>query len=169
MVDHKGGGTGVTAERTGTGDILDGTRWQPWFAALAKRLERVVVLNRSWESAVTPSLLQQTPSAPKPPVGIFLDPPYLTDDRDASLYHGDADADAVARAAYEWAVAHGEHFRIAYACHAGDFPVPDGWQFETLSFAGIRDPERRQKRDLMMFSPACRGQLSLLDSPLGGP
>ena len=40
--------------RRGTGDILDGSRWQPWFAALAKRLERVVVLNRSWESAVTP-------------------------------------------------------------------------------------------------------------------
>ena len=72
-----GQGEGVQAQRVGfagsnetvfTGDILDGSRWAPWFAALAKRLERVVVLNRSWESAVTPSLLQQTPSAPKPPV-----------------------------------------------------------------------------------------------------
>ena len=88
---------GSTSEPRFTGDILDGSRWQPWFAALAKRLERVVVLNRSWESAVTPSLLQQTPSAPKPPVGIFLDPPYLTHDRDDTLYQGDAQADDVAR------------------------------------------------------------------------
>ena len=65
-----------------------------------------MVLNRSWESAVTPSLLQQTPSAPKPPVGIFLDPPYLTHDRDATLYQGDDQADDVARAALAWAVEH---------------------------------------------------------------
>ena len=67
-----------------------------------------MVLNRSWESAVTPSLLQQTPSAPKPPVGIFLDPPYLTHDRDATLYQGDAQADDVARKALAWAIEHGD-------------------------------------------------------------
>ena len=118
-----------------TGDILDGSRWAPWFAALAKRLERVVVLNRSWESAVTPTLLQQTPSAPKPPVAIFLDPPYLTHDRDQTIYHGDEDADAVARAALAWAVEHGDRYRIAYACGAKHFDVPDR--------LAIGDPELR--------------------------
>ena len=165
---------GVDARRPGTGDILDGSRWAPWFAALAKRLERVVVLNRSWESAVTPTLLQQTPSAPKPPVAIFLDPPYLTHDRDQTIYHGDEHADAVARAALDWATGpinadrpelgtHGDHYRIAYACGAGHFDVPPGWQSETLNFAGVRDETRRDaQRDMVMFSPACVGQMAML-------
>ena len=76
------------------------------------------MLNRSWESAVTPTLLQQTPSAPKPPVAIFLDPPYLTHDRDQTIYHGDEDANEVARAALKWAIEHGDRYRIAYACGA---------------------------------------------------
>ena len=158
------GGSGVSATQVGrSGDILDGSRWQPWFAALAKRLERVVVLNRSWESAVTPSLLQQTPSAPKPPVGIFLDPPYLTHDRDDTLYQGDAQADDVARKALAWAIEHGDTYRIAYACGADHFEVPDGWESQSLSFAGIRDEARRAKqKDCVMFSPACQGQLVML-------
>ena len=121
------------------------------------------MLNRSWESAVTPSLLQQTPSAPKPPVGIFLDPPYLTHDRDATLYQGDAQADDVARKALAWAIEHGERYRIAYACGAEHFDVPDGWESQSLSFAGIRDEARRAKqRDCVMFSPACTGQMVML-------
>ena len=180
FIHNAGRAQGIQAQRFGeqgnaghhahTGDILDGSRWAPWFTALAKRLERVVVLNRSWESAVTPTLLQQTPSAPQPQVGIFLDPPYLTHDRDDTIYHGDAEADAVAQAAYEWATGwlnddrpelgrRGDHYRIAYACGADHFEVPDGWHAETLSFAGIRDPERNAKQqDMVMFSPACVGQ-----------
>lgn len=163
---HVGGyssGQGVQPfQNGGTGDILDGTRWAPWFAALAKRLERVVVLNRSWESAVTPTLLQQTPSAPKPPVAIFMDPPYLTHDRDQTIYHGDEDADDVARAALKWAIEHGDKYRIAYACGASHFDVPEGWHAETLNFAGVRDETRRvAQRDMVMFSPACIGQQSL--------
>ena len=118
-----------------------------------------MVLNRSvGVRRYAQSLLQQTPSAPKPPVGIFLDPPYLTHDRDATIYQGDAQADDVARKALAWAVEHGERYRIAYACGAAHFDVPDGWQPETLSFAGIRDEVRRAKqRDMVMFSPACVG------------
>ena len=152
------------ARRSEEGDILDGSRWQPWFAALAKRLERVVVLNRSWESAVTPSLLQQTPSAPKPTVGVFLDPPYLTHDRDDTIYHGDADADDVAQAAWAWALEHGERYRIAYAGGADHFETPEGWQKHTLSFGGIRDADRKAaQQDACHGSPlACVGQMSLL-------
>ena len=157
-------GQGVQAQRVGfqgspdhvlTGDILDGSRWQLWFAALAKRLERVVVLNRSWESAVTPSLLQQTPSAPKPPVGIFLDPPYLTHDRDNTIYQGDEQADDVARKALAWAVEHGDKYRIAYACGAAHFDVPDGWEAQSLTFAGIRDEARRAKQPATVLDPFC--------------
>ena len=129
-----------------------------WFRAIQERLKGVIVLNRSWESALTPTLLMHTPTAPKPPVGILLDPPYLTVDRQSELYGSDADGSSsdVATAAYQWAIANGERFRIAYCCHEGDFPVPDGWTFITASFGGVKDAERRASRqDMVMFSPLC--------------
>ena len=97
------------------------------------------MLNRSWESALTPTLLMHTPTAPKPPVGILLDPPYLTIDRQSELYGSDADGSSsdVATAAYQWALANGERFRIAYCCREGDFLVPDGWSFITASFGVV--------------------------------
>ena len=38
-----------------------------------------------------------------------------------------------------------------------------GWQAETLNFAGVRDETRRDaQRDMVMFSPACVGQMAML-------
>ena len=145
-------GRGVNAQRTTRPDLVS------WFRAIQERLKGVIVLNRSWESALTPTLLMHTPTAPKPPVGILLDPPYLTVDRQSELYGSDADGSSsdVATAAYAWAIANGERFRIAYCCHEGDFPVPDGWTFITASFGGVKDVERRASRqDMVMFSPMC--------------
>ena len=122
--------------------------------ALSDRLSEVVILNRDWKSAVTPTLLQHTRTAPKPPVGIFLDPPYLLAGRQ-KLYDNDV-TDDPARDAYQWALEHGDTYRIAYAAHEGDFPIPDGWEVLTRTFGGINDQERCEaKRDLIMFSPAC--------------
>ena len=120
-------GQGVNAQRTTRPDLVD------WFRAIQERLKGVIVLNRGWESALTPTLLMHTPTSPKPPVGILLDPPYLTTDRQSELYGSDADGSSsdVATAAYAWAIANGDRFRIAYCCHEGDFPVPDGWTFIT--------------------------------------
>ena len=133
----------------------------PWFRAIAARLSRVIILNRSWESAVTDSVLQQTPSSPKPTVGLFFDPPYrTTGGRSTGLYQGDKAgiSDDVAEASYAWAVEHGAKHRIAYACHAGDFDVPPGWTAETQGFSGHRDEAKKKTRDMVMFSPACVGQ-----------
>ena len=79
-IEPRGGGNGVQQQRTDLqGDgILDGSRLRPWFRAIAERLARCIILNRSWEWALTDSVLQQTPSSPKPQVGVFLDPPYRT-------------------------------------------------------------------------------------------
>ena len=41
------------------------------------------------------------------------------------------------------------------AAHEGDFTVPSGWTAQTETFAGIRDAKRRDRRDMIMFSPAC--------------
>lgn len=49
----------------------------------------------------------------------------------------------------------GDKYRIAYCCHAGDFPVSAGWTTITSTFGGIQLESRRGKQDLIMFSPAC--------------
>ena len=78
------GGNGVSMQRIGSDrhggespfpdahGILDGSRLRPWFRAIAERLARVIILNRSWESALTDSVLQQTPSSPKPRLACSL-------------------------------------------------------------------------------------------------
>ena len=185
LVMRTGGGTGVSQQREGFRERVNLTDKRPlvyqhiggpgvspqrvtasridqlvhWFALLQERLAAVVVLNRGWESAVTPTLLMHTPTSPKPPVGIFLDPPYRTDTgRRVTLYDSDilGNSDDVAERAYAWAVEHGGIYRIAYACHEGDFPVPPGWDSLSRPFGGIRTPNRRAKQqDMIMFSPAC--------------
>ena len=136
-----------------------GARLRPWLHELAARLKGVIVLNRSWESAVTPSVLAQTDSGSHPPVGILLDPPYTTEGRDAAVYGSPMLTARVMRwprQAWTWAQAHGDRYRIAYCCHEGDVAVPDVWTSETQSFSGIRTATRREdRRDQILFSPAC--------------
>ena len=164
MAAVSSGGKGVSAQRDLHGDgILDGSRLRPWFRAIAERLARVIILNRGWEWALTDSVLQQTPSSPKPQVGVFLDPPYRTQRKDGGkrstgLYQGDnaAASDAVAAATYAWALEHGDKYRVAYCMHEGDFPIPSGWTAETMGFSGHRDPAKKEKAvDQVIFSPCC--------------
>ena len=56
--------------------------------------------------------------------------------------------------AYEWAVDNGNKYRIAYACHEGDFPVPAGWDAETETQGGRRG-DRAKAMDQVMYSPTC--------------
>ena len=152
MVPSSGGASLVSAHSKTRTDLIE------WFDRLSIRLKGVIVLNRGWESAVTPTVLMQTPSGPKPPVGIFLDPPYMTEER-SKIYGSDmiaGESNRVAKESYEWALEHGGRYRVAYCCHEGDFPVPEGWTFETNTFGGIKDVKRfADRRDLVMFSPAC--------------
>ena len=141
------------------GAVGGGQRLAPWFDPIARRLSRVFVLNRSWRSGVTPTVLMQTPNAPKGQVaGVFLDPPY----KDTSDTYKEDDPDA-ARDTYTWAVEHGEQYRIAYCCKEGDFDVPSGWDTSSRTFSGYVGTENCQKtRDLVMYSPACVGQRRLI-------
>ena len=156
-VNNKRGGQGVQAQRN---DIIamdfvgDGSRLSHWMVALSQRLSGVVVLNRDWTAALTPTPLQHTPTSPKPQVGVFLDPPYLLADR-SNLYQDDTAQLNPARASYDWAVAHGDIYRVAYCCHDGDFEVPYGWIAITRTFKGIKMDVRRGRMDMIMFSPSC--------------
>ena len=124
----------------------------PWFRRLQERLRHVIVLNRDWTSAVTPSVLCDTPSnTPGTKRAVLLDPPYLTAKRGGGHYESDRDgtSDDVARAAYDWACEHGERYRVAYCSFVGDFDIPDGWT--SLESAVQHDRQAEQ----IMFSPAC--------------
>lgn len=151
------GGTGVNMQRRDASPSAD--RWQAgerllsWFYQLQRRLLKVYVLDRDWTSAVTRTVLCDTPSAPAPSIAVFLDPPYRTDTgRADTLYAGDDAATDVAKDAYTWAVEHGDRYRIAYAMHSGDFPVPPGWRSFDQS---IRSASGHSDR--IIFSPTCAG------------
>lgn len=128
-----------------------------WMERLRDRLADVIVLNRDWRSAVTPTILMQAKGSPEVSTAVFLDPPYVTEERHGDLYHSDRDgiSDDVAHDAYTWAVEHGHDLRIAYCSHKGDFDVPAGWSEIESSLPGIKRPDRQHRRDSIMFSPAC--------------
>ena len=168
MVEPLGGGQGVQMWRKSLPVApddealpLDGSRLRPWMRALCARLVKVVVLHRSWESAVTKTMLLGHTKTPQT-MGILLDPPYRMDEgnRKVDLYGSDkagTSTDA-AVASHEWAVRAAEdpRLRIAYCCRAGDFPVPEGWTSSVRDFSGVRDAERREEhKDEIMFSPGC--------------
>ena len=153
-VDAGKGGSGVSMQRR----TFPHETVPAWFGTLAKRLEKVVILNRDWTSATSGTILGNTKNHTTL-TGLFLDPPYKIVRKDGSsrkdtLYQSDADGENPAVEAYEWAVEHGSKFRIAYACHEGDFPVPDGWDTETGTLRGRRDD---RVMDQVMYSPTCLG------------
>ena len=135
-----------------------------WFTVLQERLTRVIVLNRSWQAGVATSVLSQPQSHQtgrrKPwSVGVFLDPPYRTaTGRTHNLYVQDTPeaSEDVALASFVWAIEHGDAYRIAYACRDGDFHLPTGWEAIYRNFPrGYQRREKRDKQDMVMFSPAC--------------
>ncbi len=133
-----------------------------WFRQLQDRLLRVTVLNRDWTSLTSPSVLGNTKTQTSE-TALFLDPPYITSDRSQDLYVSDKRgiSDKVARECFEWAVKHGEAFRIAYCCTQGDFDLPDGWTEYLQSYGGIKREDKREKMDCIMFSPRCVGEADL--------
>lgn len=152
-----GGGQGIQAQRTElTGEVGTGERLVPWFRPLARRLSRVVILNRDWKVAVTDTALREHRKQSLS-VGIFLDPPYRTFGRKATLYESDLEgtSDGTAHETWEWARFTGERYRIAYACREGDVEPPPGWEVIRMDFAGIKRADHRERRDMVLFSPAC--------------
>ena len=134
---------------------LTGDRLKPWFLAIAQRLYRVIILNRGWQSGLTPTVLQQTRTARKPPVRVLLDPPY----KGVGKLYGmsEQEADALAIASWRWAAENGSRptWRIAYACREGDFDdeaLALGW---TCSKMGIAANHRDSTQEVIWFSPYC--------------
>ena len=150
------GGRGVQAQRLAgrdPGGLPSSERWGPWFEMLSQRLKRVVVLNRSWEAALTSCATAGSASGV---VAVLLDPPYVAGDRGAH-YQADSDPESVNKVAadsHAWAVEHGSEHRIAYCHQLGSFEFPVGWHLRSRSYPG-QNSDARKTRDAVAFSPAC--------------
>lgn len=132
--------------------IGNGERLLPWFQAMQQRLAKVAVLNRDWESAVTPAVLMQHATGLRG-VRVILDPPYRTDTgRHEGLYLFEEASTDVAVATYQWALEHGEKYGIVYFCHRGDFPCPEGWEMDALSLRSTASHEP----EVAFYSPGLK-------------
>ena len=125
---------------------------------LAARLERVRVCCGDWSRVTGPSVTWGNGVT-----GVFLDPPYSHDERDAQLYsHESATVSVEVR---EWAIANGDNplLRIALCGydteHGGH--MPDDWQahaWKSNGGYGSRGNGRGRAnagREVVWFSPHC--------------
>lgn len=127
---------------------------------VASRLRHVVMYCGSWERAVSRTGLYTTRKHGS--VGIFLDPPYITDNnaRAKNLYA--KDSGTVARDVGEWCRAHGKQYRIVLAGYADHYKLP-GWTVKSWKrFEGFAaydangDTKNKTKHQEALFiSPAC--------------
>ena len=160
-IKTSGGGGGVSKQTSSN-------RLSSWFNDLRNRLERVIILNRDWTSAVTPTVLADTPTSPIKSRAIFLDPPYRTGGRNTSLYQSDTagTSEETAIKTYEWAIKHGklENYRIAYCCGEDDFPIPADWTSIAAKYSGVRATGRTERKEIIMFSPHCHIEETLFSS-----
>ena len=124
---------------------------------ISDRMRYVKILDRDWRALTSATALGDIKSAPNDDCAILMDPPYLLRDRKVGLYRSDSEDDPnrAALESWEWAKEHGERYKIAYCCHAGDFEIPPGWDSTETTFMGVRRENRKWRRDMVMFSPAC--------------
>ena len=123
--DHYGG-SGVAAQKkfaSGPGvstktrhDLID------WFERIATRLKGTIVLNRGWGVGLDADRAHADAHRTQAAGRILLDPPYLTEGR-SKIYGSDVvgESNRVAKESYEWALGHGDRYRIAYCCHENVF------------------------------------------------
>ena len=160
--------------------LLDATDWGAgyhdtvmpelirWFRHLAARLRHVRVVNGDWSRVVTGGAAWTLPvRSGKGPAGVFLDPPYSSEDRAGGLYA--AESFTVADDVRAWCAKHGDNpkFRIVLAGFDGE-PVADllaaGWTEHEWFTEGYltggmgqqkRDGDHQQHRERLWASPHC--------------
>lgn len=146
--DSGASGRGVHASAKSVGAIYD------WMFALADRLRRVRVCCGDWTRVLGRSSTELIGVT-----GVFLDPPYLSDFRDPSLY-GTESGD-VAHAVREWALANGKNkrLRIALCGYEGEHEMPADWQCVAWKAAGgyasAAGNDENSHKERIWFSPHC--------------
>jgi len=126
---------------------------------LADRLRRVRVCCGDWSRVTGP-----TPTVHNGLTGVFLDPPYSQDERDAGCYA--VDRPGVAVECFKWCLEHGDdpRLRIALCGYAGEGHEPleaAGWSVHAWKAHGGYSSQRKsgtndnKHRERIWFSPHC--------------
>lgn len=147
-------GQGVTMPSV---NVLD------WFNILQNRLKKVRVCCGDWSRVVTPSVTYKNKNVGKNGfVGVFLDPPYLVENREDKLYRIETN---VFNDVCEWALINSNNpkMRIAVCGYEGDFEFPADWTIFNWSTTGgfsslAKDKQRgkdNSKKETIWFSPNC--------------
>lgn len=134
-----------------------------WFKDLQKRLKKVRVCCGDWSRTVTPAVTYKNKSLTKNGmVGVFLDPPYLVENREDKLYRIETD---VFNDVCKWAIENGNNpkMKIAVCGYDGDYEFPNDWEvyywkttggLSSFSKDAQRGKENSQK-ETIWFSPNC--------------
>lgn len=134
-----------------------------WFQALQQRLRRVRVCCGDWQRILSPAV-----TTTHGITGVFLDPPYGdAAGRDMNLYA--CDDGAVARAARDWAVEHGDDplMRIMLCGYDGEHQMPARWTCVPWSAQGgyanqgTGAGRENRHRARLWCSPHCQEPLPL--------
>jgi hypothetical protein len=136
-----------------------------WFKILQERLKKVRVCCGDWSRVITPPVTFKNKSLSKNGmVGVFLDPPYLVENREDRLYRIETNTfyDVC-----KWAIENGNHpkMRIAVCGYDGNFIFPPDWKtFHWKTTGGLSSFAKTQergkensKKETIWFSPNCLG------------
>lgn len=130
-----------------------------WFGELAARMRHTRILCHDWSRVVRPSIVKRGKLT-----AIALDPPYSAEaGRDDAMYT--EDDLAVAHAARQWAIEHGDDpkLRIALCGYEGEHVMPASWTeiawkahggFSCFAKGATRAKANRH-RERIWFSPHC--------------
>lgn len=132
-----------------------------WMMELSQRLRHVTVACGDWRRILTPAGTVNSSATirKKGVVGVFLDPPYLSDR--ANVYR--VDSYSVGHEVREWALEHGDdpRYRIALCGYHGEHSMPKSWKVFRWKAAGgyafLGQGKGRTNRNLetIWFSPHC--------------
>jgi len=142
-----------------------------WFRHLSARLRHVRVLNGDWQRAVTGGASKTLSVLQGGTAGVFLDPPYDTAERSATLYGHESVGDSLSAACRQWCLDHGDdpQFRIVLAGYDTEHVELEehGWSVVEWFKAGhlrggMGNIDRsgkghQQHRERLWLSPHCLG------------
>jgi DNA adenine methylase len=155
QIPHLGdAGMGINRKLPHLGDAGRGANIEAYFLALSDRLRDVRICCGDWTRVLGESVLEKHGLT-----GVFLDPPYSSEEHDVK-YAAHSD---VSGAVLEWATANGNNhlLRIALCGYEGEHLLPDSWEcvaWKNRGGYGSQGTGRGRDnahRERIWFSPAC--------------
>ena len=154
-------GKGINRQRPHLGTAGNGINGKnyallEYFNALSVRLRRVRVCCGDWSRVCGPSVTVKLGLT-----GVFLDPPYLSKDRDPNIYAHESRT--VAHDVREWAIEQGKNqlMRIALCGYEDEHIMPADWKCVAWKAQGgygsqaNKQGRKNKDRERIWFSPAC--------------